>query len=101
MSDASAVMVELSLNCVVVGEETPFSIGIDTETNVGRLKDSIEEKNMYQFPAKKLELYHIDFRQRGDVGQQKPAFLCVSFANSFANAKIFGHGSEQVVDLSA
>jgi len=42
----------------------------------------------------------LDFRQNRGVRQQKPGFLYVSFANSFVNAKIFGHGSDVDVELS-
>ncbi|KAF0682406.1 hypothetical protein As57867_025386, partial [Aphanomyces stellatus] len=53
-------MVEVTLNCLVVGEGSPFPVVIDAEKTVGILKDKIKEKNMYQFPAKELELYRMD-----------------------------------------
>ncbi|KAF0720287.1 Aste57867_431 [Aphanomyces stellatus] len=46
------------LFCVVVGHEgSPFSVNIAADETVDDLKDKIKEKNMYQFPAKELELY--------------------------------------------
>ncbi|KAF0701901.1 hypothetical protein As57867_007810, partial [Aphanomyces stellatus] len=49
------------LFCVVVGHEgSPFSVNIAADETVDDLKDKIKEKNMYQFPAKELELYRVD-----------------------------------------
>ncbi|KAF0682366.1 Aste57867_25504 [Aphanomyces stellatus] len=51
---------EVSLNCLVVGEETPFPVDIDAEKNVGHLKDMIKEEIDYDGRAKDLELYRVD-----------------------------------------
>ncbi|KAF0685215.1 Aste57867_22852 [Aphanomyces stellatus] len=53
-------MVEVSLNCMVVGGGTPFSIDIDAGKKVDHLKDKIKEKKVYLFPAYELQLYRVD-----------------------------------------
>ncbi|CAK4297652.1 unnamed protein product [Aphanomyces euteiches] len=46
------------LFCLVVGhEESPFSVNIAADETVDDLKKLIKEVLMYQFPAKKLQLY--------------------------------------------
>ncbi|CAK4647475.1 hypothetical protein LEN26_003929 [Aphanomyces euteiches] len=84
-------MVEVSLNCLVVGEETPFPVDIDAEKKVGHLKDMIQEKIDYDGLAKNLELYQVDgltqigktrFHFQGTVIDDMPAKLLVDFDGS-------------------
>ncbi|KAF0704750.1 Aste57867_7269 [Aphanomyces stellatus] len=65
-------MVEVSLNCLVVGEGAPISIDIDAGKTVNHLKDIVKEKNIYQYPAKELELYHT---LKGHTGPFDEGFL--------------------------
>ncbi|KAF0707198.1 hypothetical protein As57867_006631, partial [Aphanomyces stellatus] len=55
-------MVEVTLNCLVVGEGSPFPVVIDAEKTVGILKKMIkdENKNTVTCDAKELELYRVD-----------------------------------------
>ncbi|KAF0691429.1 hypothetical protein As57867_017280, partial [Aphanomyces stellatus] len=55
-------MVEVTLNCLVVGEGNPFPVVIDAEKTVGILKDKIKEKkqDIITFDADKLDLYRVD-----------------------------------------
>ncbi|KAF0685209.1 hypothetical protein As57867_022786, partial [Aphanomyces stellatus] len=53
-------MVEVSLNCMVVGGGTPFSIDIDAGKNVDHLKKKIKKEKEYKFPADELQLYRVD-----------------------------------------
>ncbi|KAF0703714.1 hypothetical protein As57867_007531, partial [Aphanomyces stellatus] len=53
-------MVEVTLNCLVVGEGNPFPVVIDAEKTVGILKKKIKMEKEYQFPADELQLYRVD-----------------------------------------
>ncbi|KAF0683296.1 hypothetical protein As57867_024568, partial [Aphanomyces stellatus] len=53
-------MVEVSLNCMVVGGGTPFSIDIDAGKKVDHLKKKIKKEKEYKFPADELQLYLVD-----------------------------------------
>ncbi|KAF0711207.1 hypothetical protein As57867_005344, partial [Aphanomyces stellatus] len=53
-------MVEVSLNCMVVGGGTPFSIDIDAGKKVDHLKKKIKKEKEYLFPADELQLYRVD-----------------------------------------
>ncbi|KAF0713578.1 hypothetical protein As57867_004274, partial [Aphanomyces stellatus] len=80
------------LFCVVVGHEgSPFSVNIAADETVDDLKDKIKEKNMYQFPAKELELYHIlkgytevDEDVLRELKQQGSNDLTVKYVNDIA-----------------
>ncbi|KAF0693235.1 Aste57867_15772 [Aphanomyces stellatus] len=84
-------MVEVTLNCLVVGEGSPFPVVIDAEKTVGILKKKIKDENMYQFPAKELELYRVNgltqigkirFDFKGTVIDDMPAKLLDDFDGS-------------------
>ncbi|KAF0706259.1 hypothetical protein As57867_006764, partial [Aphanomyces stellatus] len=81
----------LTLVCVVVGEGRPFSVKIEADEIVDDLKKKIKEKNMYQFPAKELELYHtlkgyteVDEDVLRELKQQGSNDLTVKYVNDIA-----------------
>ncbi|KAG9401647.1 hypothetical protein AC1031_009502 [Aphanomyces cochlioides] len=47
----------VTMVCVVVGEERPFSVEIDCGMLVDALKDEIKKKKMYDFPSDGLQLF--------------------------------------------
>ncbi|KAH9082756.1 hypothetical protein LEN26_021209 [Aphanomyces euteiches] len=84
-------MVEVSLNCLVVGEETPFPVDIDAKKSVGHLKDMISVKKIYQFPADELQLYHtlkgdteVDEDILRKLKQQGSSGMAVKYVNDIA-----------------
>ena len=55
------------LNCIVVGQHVPFSIKIEKNETVGRLKDLIKQKSGIKFLAKLLTLYHVEIAADEDM----------------------------------
>jgi len=65
---AGSEMVEVSLECAIVGRPGTFDVTIEDGRKVSVLKKEIKKEKMYQFPADQLQLF-LAKKKTGDVDE--------------------------------